>query len=48
MSKAELAPNNPRVWIERELDLITTKFLKKWVGLAKSANTSLLYLHDGV
>ena len=23
---------------------MTTKFLKKWVGLAKSANTSLLYL----
>lgn len=23
---------------------MTTRFLKKWVGLAKSANTSLLYL----
>ena len=34
----------PITWLERELDLMTTKFLKKWVGLAKSANTSLLYL----
>ena len=31
-------------WIERELDLMMTKFLNKWAGLAKSANTSLLYL----
>ena len=34
----------PIMWIERELDLMTTKFLKKWAGLAKSANTGLLYL----
>ena len=34
----------PITWIERELDLMTTKFLKKWAGLTKSANTSLLYL----
>ncbi len=31
-------------WIEKELDSMTSRFLKKWAGLAKSANTSLLYL----
>ncbi len=31
-------------WIERELEATTTRFLKKWSGLAKSANTSILYL----
>ena len=30
--------------LDRELDSMTTRFLKKWAGLAKSANTSLLYL----
>ena len=34
----------PITWIERELDSMTIKFLKKWAGLAKSANTGLLYL----
>ena len=39
----------PLTWIERELDSMTARFLKKWAGLAKSATTSLLYLpqHDG-
>ncbi len=31
-------------WIERELEATATRFLKKWSGLAKSANTSILYL----
>lgn len=34
----------PITWIERELDSMTIKFLKKWTALAKSANTGLLYL----
>ena len=34
----------PLSWIEKELDSMTTRHLKKWAGLAKSANTSLLYL----
>jgi len=29
----------PLTWIERELDSMTTKFLKKWVGVTKPANT---------
>ncbi len=29
----------PLTWIERELDSMVTSFLKKWAGLARSANT---------
>ena len=31
-------------WVERQLEATATQFVKKWAGLAKSANTSLLYL----
>jgi len=34
----------PLTWIERELEVRATRCLKRWAGLAKSANTSLLYL----
>ena len=34
----------PITWIERELDSITTHYLKRWAGLGKSANTAILYL----
>jgi len=34
----------PITWVERELEATATRFLKKWSGLAKSANTALLYL----
>ena len=34
----------PLTWVERELKADATKFLKKWAGLARSANTALLYL----
>ena len=34
----------PLTWVERELEADATKFLKKWAGLARSANTALLYL----
>ena len=34
----------PLTWIEREMEAMATRFLKKWAGLAKSANPNLLYL----
>ena len=34
----------PTTWLEREMDSLVTRFLKKWSGLSKSANTALLYL----
>ena len=34
----------PITWLERELEALATKFLKKWSGLARPANTALLYL----
>ena len=34
----------PFTWVERQLEAAATQFVKKWAGLAKSANTSLLYL----
>ena len=34
----------PISWIEKKLDAISTLYLKKWVGLAKPANPSVLYL----
>ena len=33
----------PFTWVERQLEATVTQFLKKWAGLAKSANISLLY-----
>ena len=32
----------PITWVERELEATATRFLKKWAGLAKCANTALL------
>ena len=34
----------PFTWVERQLEATATRFVKKWAGLARSANTSLLYL----
>ena len=34
----------PITWIERQLDPLATSYLKRWSGLARCANTSLLYL----
>ena len=34
----------PITWVEKELDSITTRYLKHWAGLSKSANTAILYL----
>jgi hypothetical protein len=34
----------PITWVERHLEATATKYLKKWAGLAKSANTAILYL----
>jgi len=31
-------------WIEHEVEAMATRFLKRWAGLAKSANPNLLYL----
>ena len=31
-------------WVEKQLDSITTRYLKRWAGLSKSANTAILYL----
>ena len=31
-------------WLERELQPLATKALKKWAGLARSSNTSILFL----
>ena len=31
-------------WIERKLEAMATRFIKRWAGLAKSANPNLLYL----
>ena len=36
----------PLTWIERVLDPLATSFLKKWSGLCKSANPSILFLHQ--
>ena len=34
----------PLSWIERKLDSVPTRFLKKWYGLAATTNPSILYL----
>ena len=34
----------PVSWIEKTLDAVTTRFLKKWAGLAKSADPARLFL----
>ena len=34
----------PISWVEKHLDSIATKYIKQCAGLAKSANTALLYL----
>ena len=31
-------------WMKHELEAMATRFLKRWAGLAKSANPNLLYL----
>ena len=34
----------PLSWLEKTLDLIATKHLKQWIGLAQPADPSQLYL----
>lgn len=34
----------PITWLERELQPLATKALKKWVGLSRSSNTAILFL----
>ena len=34
----------PLTWLERHLQPLTTRYLKKWAGLAKTANTAILFL----
>ena len=34
----------PISWVEKDLDPLVSRFLKKWTGMARSANTALLYL----
>ena len=34
----------PISWVEKQIEVVATKYLKKWAGLVKSANTALLYL----
>ena len=34
----------PLTWVQKELEVPTTKYLKKWAGLARLENTALLYL----
>ena len=34
----------PIYWLEREIQPLATKALKKWAGLARSSNTSILFL----
>ena len=36
----------PLSWIERKLDSVPTRFLKKWCGLAATTNPSILYLPE--
>ena len=31
-------------WVEKQLDSITTRYLKRWAGLSKPENTAILYL----
>ena len=37
----------PITWVERDLEASATRYLKKCAGLAKTANTALLYLPKG-
>ena len=34
----------PISWVEKHVNSLATKYLKKWSGLAQPANTSILYL----
>ena len=36
--------NLPISWFEKELQPLATRFLKKWAGLARPANTAILFL----
>ena len=36
----------PITWLQRELQPLATKALKKWTGLAGSSNTSILFLPE--
>jgi len=34
----------PITWVRNELEAVATRFLKKWSGLARTANTAILYM----
>ena len=34
----------PVSWLEKQVDTLATRYLKKWVGLCKSCNTAILHL----
>ena len=38
----------PVSWIEWNLVSVANRFLKRWVGLARSANVNILYLNGGL
>ena len=45
MSTYDLAIAHPGItWLEQQVDSLVTKYLKRWSGLGRSANTALLYL----
>ena len=38
----------PISWLEKQLDPLATRYLKKWAGLCKSGNTALFYLPNAM
>ena len=38
----------PISWLEKQLDPLATRYLKKWAGLCKSGNTTLIYLSNAM
>jgi len=38
----------PLTWLERCLQPLAIRFLKKWVGLAQPSNTAILFLRGGL
>lgn len=37
-------PKFPATWMEKQVNPMVTRFLKKWSGLGKSANMAILHL----
>ena len=38
----------PITWIEKQVDPLATRYLKKWAGLCRSGNTAILYLSNAL